>query len=235
VLPGSGLKGAVRTVFELLSFSCDPLAQGHCRPDVCCEACSLFGLLGWSGRVSFGDAVPVGAVEVATAKVPVPWKPDAASTKGEFRFYDFDDAREPAREPASGPRDRRPGTARPVRPKVLVREVFRGEFETRMTFWNLTAVELGRLLLSLGVGSDSGSDPSVRFLLRVGGAKYDGKGAVAVTPSRFLLRHPARESVEAEACRARAAPWITAARESAWGLTFWPTLQALAAVLGGQP
>src|SRR5262245_32739548 len=70
VIPGSGIKGAVRTVYELLSFSCDPFAwsnperrraqTNHCTARACCDACSLFGVLGRSGRVGFDDARPSG-------------------------------------------------------------------------------------------------------------------------------------------------------------------------------
>src|SRR5262245_17644810 len=42
VLPGSGIKGAVRTLYELLSFSCDPF-DSSCRQSAACEACALFG------------------------------------------------------------------------------------------------------------------------------------------------------------------------------------------------
>jgi hypothetical protein len=219
VIPGSGIKGAVRTVFELLSFSCDPfLAADRCTRASCCEACSLFGLLGWSGRVSLGDAVPArpGSVQVQVRKVPIPWQPDGSKTGGDFRVYDLEEARmlDPERKVWM------------KRPKELAREVFTGELETRMTFWNATPEELGRLFLSMGLGPEE-----TRFLLRLGGVKYDGQGGVQVTPRVLRLTSPRRATLEAEECEERCARWVRMARESAWGSRFWPRLEELANAL----
>jgi hypothetical protein len=220
VIPGSGIKGAVRTVFELLSFSCNPFDAGdRCTRASCCAACSLFGLLGWNGRVSFSDAVPArpGSVQVRVEKVPIPWQPDGSKTDGDFRVYDLEEAR--MLDP-----DRRVWTKRP---KELAREVFTGDLETRMTFWNATAEELGQLLLSMGLGPDEGS----RFLLRLGGVKYDGKGGVQATPREIRLTAPRRAVLEAGECEERCTRWVRMARESEWGNRFWPKLEDLAGTL----
>lgn len=226
VLPGSGLKGAVRTHYEILSHSCDPFAwadrsrrhEERCTRRSCCEACSLFGVLGWTGRVSFSDAVPAdgGSVEVRVENVPTPWAPHADKTRGDFRVYD---------QGESVLFDEDTRTLRP-RPKDLAREVYSGTFETRMTFWNATEVELGRLLLAMGLG-----DGATHFELRLGGVKYDGKGAVSVAPSRLRLSGRSARILTGEDCRQRCAAWITAARASAWGRTFGRTLEDLARTL----
>ncbi len=223
VLPGSGIKGAVRTLYELLSFSCDPFARrgpaGYCSPQACCDACSLFGLLGYNGRVGFGDAVPAGppaaAVEVTVEKVPVPWTP--RQTLGDFRLYDLEEARLLA-----------PGRPTAERqPKELAREVYRGAFDTRMTFVNLETQELGRLLLAMGAGAGE----ETRFYLRLGGVKYDGKGAVEVAPQALRLARPRQEEAAGDACREQCDKWIAAARRSPWAGTFWPKLEEVATVL----
>src|SRR5436309_11927326 len=96
ILPGTGIKGAVRTLFELLSFSCDPLDPGsRCSRGSCCDACSVFGFLGWSGRISFHDAAASGTARVEMRKVPVPWEPKAEKTGGEFLLYDLRTATTP--------------------------------------------------------------------------------------------------------------------------------------------
>ncbi len=229
VLPGSGIKGAVRTLFELLSFSCDLFAatdrsrsyQGGevCTPDSCCDACSLFGFPGWTGRVSFCDAAPAepGLADVTVQKVPIPHLPHAEKTQGDFRLYDLEEARMP------GP-DRRTSTKRP---KELAREVFTGCFTTTMTFVNTTPQELGRLLLAMGLGPDL----STQFFLRLGGVKYDGKGAAKVSPLGITLCAPRRKRLSAEEARPVCQKWITTAQASEWGLTFRPTLEQLADAL----
>src|SRR6201992_4375311 len=219
VLPGSGIKGAVRTIFELLSFSCDPLLHGSgCTPQACCDACSVFGRLGYNGRVSFSDAVaaaPPSGVRVEVRRVPIPWPPKASTTPGDFRIYDLEEAtfREPGRQTVQ------------KQPGVLAREVYIGTFETRMTFCNLDPQELGRILLALGLGTDR----ATRSLPLRGGVKYDGKGAVKVVPSHLRLVTPRVRTREGlEACGEECAAWIRAARTSEWAAAFWPTLEQLA-------
>ncbi len=229
VIPGSGIKGAVRTLYELLSFSCDPFAwadrerrrteASRCSPRSSCDACSLFGILGRSGRVGFDDARPAGpeSVRVEVQQVPVPWTPQ--KPEGDVSLYDFQEA-------TVFDRDRRISVKQP---KDLSREVFHGTFETRMTFWNASQEELGRLLLSLGIGADD----ATRFFLRLGGVKYDGKGAVKVRPRKLILASPKRKSLEGDSLQEQAVTWIEAARTSAWAGKFWPKLEEVAKLLRG--
>ena len=228
VIPGSGIKGAVRTLYELLSFSCDPFAwadrsrrteASRCSARSCCDACSLFGVLGRNGRVGFDDARPAGpdAVRVEVQQVPVPWTPQ--KPEGDVSLYDFQEA-------TVFDRDRKVSVKQL---KELSREVFLGTFETRMTFWNVSVEELGRLLLSLGMGADE----ATQFWLRLGGVKYDGKGAVRVQPRRLILASPERKSLESDSLQAQATVWIEAARTSAWAGPFWPKLEEVAKLLRG--
>jgi hypothetical protein len=213
VLPGSGIKGAVRTVYELLSFSCDPFAREGCSASSCCDACSLFGCLGWAGRASFADAAPVGSVQTLVAAVPIAHEPHGEKTGGQFRFYDLRDAA---------------GLQGVPRDKELAREVYRGTFAGRLTFWNVSQEELGRLLCAMG----SGYVPAVRFPLRLGGVKYDGKGAVEVGFGALALASPVRQSfARGEEVNEQCSAWLQAAQSSPWGQTFRATLESLARVL----
>ncbi len=222
VIPGSGIKGAVRTIFELLSFSCNPFGprSAACDKRDCCEACSLFGLMSWSGRAGFGDAKPSspGSVQVKVAKLPIPWLPRPEKTRGEFRLYDL-------REAEQFDRDRRVWTKRS---KELSREVFSGEFETRLNFRNVSWEELGRLLLCMGLGTDD----RTRFALRLGGVKYDGKGAVLVRPRSLQLVAPRRRTLQEADLQNEITGYIAEARNSEWAVKFWTGLEKLAATLG---
>lgn len=238
ILPGSGIKGAVRSAYEILSASCDPFhgcrvpAQRRTEPTEpfrVCEACSLFGCLGWSGRVSFDDAIP-DPTEEAVAEVvdvPTPWKPNAMRTPGEFRIYDLSAFRPSARE------KKRPG--RPATPPLpvlrIAREVYRGRFRGVLRFENATAEELGRLLLALGLAPEG----KRRFPLRLGGVKYDGKGAVGVRPERIDLLFPRLETLEGEACSERCDAWLAVALKSPAASRFEGTLQQLAEILTSSP
>lgn len=218
VIPGSGIKGAVRTIFEILSFSCNPFST-RCRKDACCEACSLFGLLGWSGRASFGDAVPLTSDSVRTRveKVPIPWLPHEEKTQGGFRVYDL-------REDRMLDRERRVWVARP---KELSREVYSGQFQTRLTFWNITRIEFGRLLICMGLGGDD----ATRFPLRLGGVKYDGKGAAQVSLHRLQLITPRRETLTEAYLQRLERECIAEAKQSEWATKFWEELVKLASTL----
>ena len=184
----------------------------------------MFGLLGYNGRVGFGDATPANAsaVEAAIEKVPVPWTPDASKTRGDFRLYDLDEAKLFAPGRPTG--EKRPKELSPG-------EVYRGAFETRMTFVNLEPQELGRLLLAMGIGSGA----TTTFHLRVGGVKYDGKGAVEAAPRRLRLTKPKAAELSDAACREQCIAWIAAARGSRWADVFWPKLEEVAAALGPKP
>jgi RAMP superfamily protein len=229
VIPGSGIKGAVRNLYELLSFSCDPFAWNdprrrrdpapRCDARFCCDACSLFGILSRSGRLGFDDAKPAEecSVRIEVREVPVPWTPQ--KPEGDVSLYDFQEA-------TQFDKDRK---VHVKRPKELSREVFLGTFETRMTFWNVTKEELGRLLLAMGVGADD----STKFYLRLGGVKYDGKGAVAVRPRSLSLASPVRKSLDGEPCGLEITSWIAAAQASSWAGTFWPKLEEVAKLLHG--
>ena len=224
VLPGSGIKGAVRTAYELLTASCSPTGSGRCEMDRrrnkldACPACSLFGFLGWRGRLGFDDGIPTepGLVTIASERLPIPWEPKGWRTPGAFRWYDL----APARFKPKGSRVSQPA------PRVLSREVYRGRFRTRLAFWNVTSLELGRVLLAMGCQSGG----QTRFHLRLGGMKFDGKGALRVTPTRLVLSFPERTNLEGPACLELCDSWLKAVGTAGSEQSFWQGLEELARV-----
>ncbi len=219
IIPGSGIKGAVRTLYELLSASCNPFDFTHgCKGALACDACSLFGLRGWTGRVAFSDAVPLApdAVRREVRLVPTPWEPDGSKTNGEFRLYDLATETGPGR-----------GQAPELPP--YAREVYSGSFTTRLSFTNATDDELGRLALCLGLGGAA----SFGFPIRLGGVKYAGQGAVQVAVKHLSLRWPVRTEFDAQESGARVSSWITTALSGPWGETFTSTLREMVTALSG--
>ncbi|MCP4664023.1 MAG: hypothetical protein GY856_52235, partial [bacterium] len=207
VIPGTGIKGAVRTLYEILSFSCDPHRKGECQGNIrektfsereYCDACSLFGCMGWRGRISFSDAVAVAeaSVNADVRWVATPWEPHGEKTRGDFRLYDLADA--VAVDRATG--DRSPA------PKDLAREAYDGSFSTRFNFWNVSEEELGRILLAMGV-------------------------AGSVEPVGASLVRPRREEPAGEGLRELWTGWMTTAKASPWGEAFAPKLRELAKIL----
>jgi hypothetical protein len=212
VLPGSGIKGAVRTLYELLSFSCNPFDfRAGCKGSNLCDACSLFGARGHLGRISFSDAVADESVKVLVRQLPMGHEAHGFRTPGDFRLYDLS-----------------PDSVGGAPRKTFSREVFTGCFLSRLAFTNASSEELGRLLLCLGFDGGEGA-PS--FPLRLGGVKYDGQGAVRVTAESLALRAPRREEMDRDACAARIAEWIAKALTSPWAANFRPTYDQLSAML----
>jgi hypothetical protein len=215
VLPGSGIKGAVRTLYELLSFSCNPFDfRTGCKGAHLCDACSLFGARGHLGRISFSDAVPDGPVSVSVRQLPMGHEAHGERTPGDFRLYNL--------APDS------PGGVGGAPRKTYSREVFTGAFRASLAFTNVSPEELGRLFLCLGFGK---GEEAPGFPLRLGGVKYDGQGAMSITAESLTLRAPRREGLDRDACAARIAVWITGALDSPWAASFRPTYDQLSAML----
>jgi hypothetical protein len=172
VLPGSSLKGAVRQVYELLTGSCGLPEGKGCNPrDPVCPACSLFGTLGLAGRVSLGEATPLeGDYEIR--RTPTPWlaqKPVEETT----RVYDQKKA-----VSLDGPREEIESTL-----------AIWGTFLFGLRLMNASDDELGLLFASLGIGAPSP-------MLRLGGKKYHGFGAVDVGITYALQMYPGRKILE---------------------------------------
>ncbi|MFY9823117.1 MAG: RAMP superfamily CRISPR-associated protein [Thermoanaerobaculia bacterium] len=219
VVPGSGIKGAVRTLYELLSFSCNPFDFiSGCKGLKLCDACSLFGARGHLGRVSFSDAVPYddnsSSVHIIVRNLPIGHESHGSKTQGEFRFYDL--APDASSGKGEAPR------------QTHAREVFTGKFRARLAFTNANPEEIGRLLLTLGLGK---GEEITGFPLRLGGVKYDGQGAMRIAAESLTVRAPRRESLKGDACRERLETWITEALGSSWGTSFRSTYDEISSLL----
>ncbi|WP_217267332.1 RAMP superfamily CRISPR-associated protein [Thermanaeromonas sp. C210] len=90
VIPGSSLKGAVRSLAEAVARSClaqsparsvarldnafPPGVRTQCTEEAACITCRLFGFTGndkgYRGRVMFGEFRPAGEVELTVARLP---------------------------------------------------------------------------------------------------------------------------------------------------------------------
>ncbi len=161
ILPGSGLKGACRAMFEALTGSRQATAEGHIpKYGLCSPAAGLFGGLGLMGRVSFDDAFPAGDLVAQRISISVAYPP-RNSTRGYYRLYgDLPAHSQPPRViPAFA-----------IPPGAVL--------NTDLRLRNVSRQDLGALFLSLGIG---------RFAPRPGGAKYDGLGRVRITAVGFRL------------------------------------------------
>ena len=170
VLPGSSIKGMCRQVYELLTKS--PQAPGKKdrgarfprerietfrkpKPKQAIQflspAAALFGCLGYQGRVSFDDAIPVTDVTLERKMISTAYPPQHA-TRDVYKFY--------GDLPATASQPRR----------IVAFAIPQGTvLETRLRLRNVTESEIGDVLVCLGVD---------RFAPRIGGAKYDALGMV---------------------------------------------------------
>ena len=184
LIPGSSIKGAVRSIVEAITASCVRIVQnkyrrylpsgyvGCSQEDELCLACRLFGAQDYQGHVSFEDAVapPGSLVLIGT---PLLWTPARSThglppsyldTKGHAegrKFY-------PHAKPAQGADPRtciKTGTQLPL----------------RIHFINLSEAELGVLLTALGL------HPKYSFPIKLGGGKPVGLGSVKLTLNALHL------------------------------------------------
>jgi CRISPR/Cas system CSM-associated protein Csm3 (group 7 of RAMP superfamily) len=174
VIPGSTLKGVVRSVVEAISASCVRItrvrrnqlpkgAQGCRDKKNLCVACRMFGSLGYQGQVRFTDAVLRRGQRTALARIPALYAPRTRAggvyvARGQIKgrkFYRHG-------QPAAG--------------NVPVEVCPNGStLDFTLHFDNLTSAQLGLLLTGLGVG-----DPPL--VLKLGGGKPTCYGSV-----RFIL------------------------------------------------
>lgn len=161
-IPGSSLKGVIRSVAEAISYSCDPFRGDKCdaiKPDTpaLCPACSTFGAMGYQGRISISDAILVKG-ETKIVNIPVLWPP-RNELKGR-KFYIHG-------KPAEGE----------VETEVINQNA---TFEFVLTFQNLADWELGLIFLAMGLDNT--------FHLKLGGAKPRCYGSIRFLPKEGYLR-----------------------------------------------
>lgn len=154
VIPGSSLKGTVRSTLEALSPSC---LGGRCNPEKrLCPACRIFGTTDYQSRVFFEDALLQGDLSKYREIISIEdrWLP-RLNHPGQRKFYSYSAS-------VKGGVER-------------IESIKKGtKFISTMRFYNLEDWELGLLLLSLGTSSKYG------FFLKIGGGKGKGLGSIKI-------------------------------------------------------
>jgi hypothetical protein len=168
-LPGSSLKGAIRSLVELFTHSCvsktgvrwkrderDDYRECHYQSKrhqgELCPACKLFGAMGYQGQVRFDDADHV-VGDTELYEIPPQYRPRANKAYRRYYPYDLSDDRPPT--------------------WPLETATVGSRFAARGRFTNLDLGELGLLLVALGQGA-WGLCP------RLGAGKSSGLGGTRV-------------------------------------------------------
>jgi hypothetical protein len=183
LIPGSSIKGAVRSIVEAITRSCIRITQGRHRPYIpqgyggcmsvndLCIACRLFGAQDYQGHVSFEDAVaPKGSLVLLGT--PLLWTPARGGRGLPPRYLERDRAKgrkfyRHARPPSG------------VDPRACIKSG--AELPLRIHFLNLSEAELGVLLTALGL------HPDHPFPIKLGGGKPVGLGSVQIILNRITL------------------------------------------------
>jgi hypothetical protein len=152
-IPGSSVKGALRTVAESLARSCP---DQRCRA---CYPCLLFGAVAHQGRTSFGPAMPVASPPPRPLGFMLPRRTSRGPTWDEeqIRLYEHRRA-QPDPQGAELIETLPAGTV----------------LESRLFYRGLERPEIGFLLLV------TGGAPGHGFLHKMGGGRGQGLGSVKV-------------------------------------------------------
>lgn len=170
-VPASSLKGAIRSQFELLTYSCFP-EQRHGAMHACnsddnhyCPACQLFGGEGYMGRLFFYPS------------------PVDANTRVEEKGVPISPHRAPTIQHGSGRRifeNRAPREGHQRWVEFLPVGV---SLPLQIDFRNLTCDELGLLLITLG------QDAAAPLSLKLGGVKAHGYGQIRIDGLTISLKN----------------------------------------------
>ncbi len=227
MIPGSSLKGSVRSLYEMVTYSCLPQARGGTvsqgmkactfRADnrvpnqsiELCPACRVFGGRGYTGQIFFHASPVPEEVEMIVDYMPQRWEPRLPDTISR-KLY----THEPSDDQRMEPHEMLPvGTQMPL----------------RADFRNLAPEELGVLMLVLGQDSDAPLYP------KFGGLKAHGYGAVEinlqtvelVAEADYLDYHPLPHPVPDWPVYIRHAYNASDFDEASW--------RAIVSVLGSKP
>lgn len=143
-----------------------------------CACCSIFGALGYQGRVSFTDARLLAEHGTAIYHIKSPYPPhDSASLykdeEGYFngrKFYFHG-------QPVAAPRGE---------PYQVIK--LNSKLESSMEFESLTADELCLLFVAMGIFDD--------VIIKIGGGKQAMLGSVEIIPTRLELRKPSQSFLD---------------------------------------
>jgi hypothetical protein len=198
IVPGTSLKGAIRSIAEAISDSCMRITRLRVgEAPACnevrskhrgknqekggetklCPCCRIFGGLGYQGRVSFTDArLTLGVTTIHTIQSPYPPRESARAYKdaqGQFngrKFYYHG-------EPVPSQRGE---------PYQVIAE--KSELRCAMNFENLTAEEFCLVLVAMGILDD--------IIIKVGGGKQAMLGSIEIMPVRLELQTPAESFLD---------------------------------------
>lgn len=183
VIPGSSLKGAVRSVTEAITHSCVRVAKWgilrHLRKpyrgckDVkaLCFSCRVFGSPNYQGHVSFTD-VSVENRAMGIIDTPLLYEPGGKQELPSC-YFEEDDALLGRKFyfhalPAEGDDLR-----------LCVKDGV--ELQAQVHFMNLAISEIGILFIALGM------HPNYRFPIKLGGGKPVGLGSIYIEADSLLL------------------------------------------------
>jgi len=180
IIPGSSLKGCIRSIVEAISASCVPItgARYYQLPEgaaTCgirdkkerkdrelCVACRMFGSMGYLGKVRFSDAVLRDGLRTATASIP----PLYSARDREDTYLDRD-RKVKGRKFYMHGQSAIGGTPIEICPVGSV-------LDFTISFDNLTKAELGLLLVAMGQGEP-------KFHPKLGAAKPVCYGTVEIS------------------------------------------------------
>lgn len=174
VIPGTSIKGAVRSVAEGISNSClsqwkkgERFSRSHekCKLNTnLCPSCKIFGTTGYSGRVSFSDTQSL-KTDFEIVKIGELFPPVVYQQK---RKYYQNKKFNPI------------GDLKPEKNYRFVEAIKKDSiFATTLNFQNLSEAELSLVLHSMGINQD--------FMIKIGGAKPRCFGTVKFQPKEIKL------------------------------------------------
>ncbi|GIV96496.1 MAG: hypothetical protein KatS3mg057_1153 [Herpetosiphonaceae bacterium] len=224
VIPGSSLKGCVRSIVEAISRSCVRVTKAEELPSdkkgcddkgrQLCVACRIFGAQDVQAPVRFGDLhlVEDPAVAVEIAEIPQLYKPRSA-----MKIYHRDGKVRGRKFFMHGSQQARGDS--PI-------EVCRAgsHFRGIIDFFNLSPDQLGLLLVGLGQHHD------YPFPVKLGGAKPACYGSARIGVTELRLADPRARYLDWDAAEDRCADpveFLSVAQK----LILKPQLQALAETL----
>lgn len=189
IIPGTSLKGAIRSIAEAITNSCVRITRSDigrnlavrgaeaCRmvtprqPSQLCVCCSIFGALGYQGRVAFSDARLLGGV-MTTHQIQSPYPPrdsaraykDAQKLFNGRKFYYHGE----------------PVAAREGEPYQVVAQ--NSDFEFTISFESLSDAEMCLLVVAMGILDD--------IVIKIGGGKQAMLGSAEIVPRSLQLHIP---------------------------------------------
>lgn len=191
IIPGTGIKGAVRSIVEAISNSCvrqiarkermntqyqacAEVKRGQESEAQLCPACRLFGTTGYRGRIHFADALFVDQEPTEIIKIADLWPPRQAKGRKFYQSKNF----------------QRSENQKPERNHRYLETVPEGKrFITTLFFENVSTAEMGLIIRALGLDRHPEKPETIAqvFPVKLGGAKPRCLGAVHFHPRNIYL------------------------------------------------